>query len=94
MLMAALATCYCNDVYREAARLGIEVTRVEVECSAEFPAEGAPASDVRYSTRITAKAAAEQIRALAEAADRMAEVQNTVRGATTVRLERVETVSA
>lgn len=25
LLMAALATCYCNDLYREADRIGIEI---------------------------------------------------------------------
>ena len=28
LLFLALATCYCNDIYREAARLNIEVTGV------------------------------------------------------------------
>jgi len=26
LLFLALATCYCNDIYREAARLNIEIT--------------------------------------------------------------------
>ena len=29
-LMLALATCYCNDLFREAARLGIPVAVAEV----------------------------------------------------------------
>ncbi|HEY4560476.1 MAG TPA: OsmC family peroxiredoxin, partial [Lysobacter sp.] len=29
-LMLALATCYCNDLYREAARLGIAIDGCEV----------------------------------------------------------------
>jgi hypothetical protein len=39
-LMLALATCYCNDLYREAARLGIGVESVEVEASADFDGVG------------------------------------------------------
>ena len=31
LLFLALATCFCNDVYREAAREGIDVRSVEVE---------------------------------------------------------------
>ena len=31
LLFLALATCYCNDIYREAAKRGIEVVGVEVE---------------------------------------------------------------
>ncbi len=94
MLMAALATCYCNDVYREAQRLGIEVLSVEVECSAEFPAEGAPASDVSYSSQIRAKASEARIRELAERTDQMAEIHNSLRTTIPVRLERVEPIEA
>jgi organic hydroperoxide reductase OsmC/OhrA len=40
LLCLALATCYCNDVYREADNRGIAVTRVEVEAQASFGAPG------------------------------------------------------
>lgn len=36
LLFLALATCYCNDIYREAGRRGIAVERVEVEVEGEF----------------------------------------------------------
>jgi uncharacterized OsmC-like protein len=48
LLLLALATCYCNDIYREAAKRGIKVTQVEVEAEGEFAAEGAPATKVSY----------------------------------------------
>lgn len=89
LLLAALATCYCNDLYREAGKMGIELAGVEVECSAEFPAEGAPAREVTYSTRIRCKASSEQIRELAARADRMAEIHNTVRAEIPVTLGNV-----
>src|SRR4030095_10436318 len=47
LLMLALATCYCNDLYREAERLSIPIESVEVEASALFPAVGAAATDIR-----------------------------------------------
>ncbi len=31
LLFLALATCYCNDVYREAAKKNIKVKNIEVE---------------------------------------------------------------
>jgi organic hydroperoxide reductase OsmC/OhrA len=43
-LMLALATCYCNDLYREEARLGMPIEAVEVEASAEFPGIGLAAT--------------------------------------------------
>jgi uncharacterized OsmC-like protein len=41
-LMLALATCYCNDLYREAERLRIPLESVEVEASAQFPVSDWP----------------------------------------------------
>lgn len=90
LLLLALATCYCNDVYREAGRMNIQVTAVEVECSADFLAEGAPASAVTYSTKITAKATEAEIRALGAAVDGVAEIQNSLRAAIPVALVKVE----
>jgi uncharacterized OsmC-like protein len=42
LLLLALATCYCNDLYREAAKQGIPINQIEVEVSGEFGAEGEP----------------------------------------------------
>ncbi len=93
MLAAALATCYCNDVYREAGKMGIEVLSVEVECKAEFPAEGAAAASVSYSARIRAKASEAQIRELAARTDGVAEIHNSLREPVKVRLEKIEAVT-
>src|SRR5687768_15498643 len=51
-LMLALATCYCNDLYREGARLGIDVQEVEVEAAADFKGVGLAATNVRYRARV------------------------------------------
>ena len=40
LLFLALATCYCNDLYREASKRGIDIERLQVEVSGEFEAEG------------------------------------------------------
>jgi hypothetical protein len=48
LLFLALATCYCNDVYRGAAKWGIAVESVEVEVAGEFGSEGEPATKVSY----------------------------------------------
>ena len=88
--MLALATCYCNDLYREAAKMGIGLSHVDVECSAEFPAEGEPAENITYSAKITAKASEERVRDLAAHTDRLAEIHNTIRSASPVVLTRVD----
>jgi organic hydroperoxide reductase OsmC/OhrA len=43
LLCLALATCYCNDVYREASRRGLAIRGVEVGVAAEFGGRGEPA---------------------------------------------------
>ncbi|HEY9029237.1 MAG TPA: hypothetical protein VIP05_33435, partial [Burkholderiaceae bacterium] len=45
-LMLALATCYCNDLYREAQRLGLTLDEVHVEASAAFAGIGLAASNI------------------------------------------------
>jgi uncharacterized OsmC-like protein len=94
LLFLALAVCYCNDIYREAAGRGIEVTGVEVDVEGEFGAPGEPAHALAYRARVTGKASAAELRALAEHTDRVAEVHNTLRQATAVRLAGVEVQSA
>lgn len=94
LLFLALATCYCNDIYREAVKRGIRVELVAVEVDGDFGAEGEPATNVRYRATITAHADEDAIRALARDTDRVAEIQNTLRVATPVTLAEVEPIPA
>lgn len=87
LLALALATCYCNDLFREAAGRGIEVHAVEVEVEAEFGGAGEPASRIRYRARVTSDAPVEAVRELIRHTDRVAEVHNTLRGGIAVELE-------
>ena len=88
LLFLALATCYCNDIYREAAKRGIKVESVEVEVTGDFEAEGKSASNIVYRAKITANAGDDEIRELMNHTDTVAEIQNTVRAGIPVRLER------
>jgi organic hydroperoxide reductase OsmC/OhrA len=94
LLFLALATCYCNDIYREAAVLGIQVEDVEVEVEGDFGAVGKPARNIAYHARVKARAGQEAILALMRRTDQVAEIQNTLRVETPVRLGRVEAVAA
>ncbi|MGE5137856.1 MAG: OsmC family protein, partial [Rudaea sp.] len=67
LLFLALATCYCNDVYREAAKKGIDISEVVVEVEGEFGAEGEPGRDISYTARVTWTANEETVRELLEA---------------------------
>lgn len=93
LLFLALATCYCNDIYREAARRGIVVERVEVTVEGDFAAEGGGATNVRYHATVAAQASEAEIRSLMHDTDQVAEIQNTLRAATPVRLGQIEAIS-
>ena len=90
LLFLALATCYCNDVYREGAKRGIKVERVEVEVQGDFGTEGEPARNVTYRAKVTANASEDDIRDLMKSTDRVAEIQNTLRVNTPVTLDQIE----
>lgn len=85
-LMLALATCYCNDLFREAARLGIAIDSVEVQASADFEGIGLAARNVRYRARVESPAPASQIQQLLQETDAVAEVHNTLRAGVPVSL--------
>jgi organic hydroperoxide reductase OsmC/OhrA len=84
LLMLALATCYCNDIYREAAGMNIAVESVEVEARADFNGVGLGATGVAYRARIRSDASDAQIAALLDRTDAVAEVHNTLRAGTAV----------
>jgi organic hydroperoxide reductase OsmC/OhrA len=90
LLFLALATCYCNDIYREATDRGIKVLNVEVIVEGEFGAAGEPARNVTYSAKVSAQASENEISDLMKHTDTVAEIQNTLRVAIPVRLTRVE----
>lgn len=79
LLFLAIATCFCNDIYREAAKRDIKVKSVEVEVSGDFAADGKPASNIVYHAKVDADASDEKIQELITYTDSVAEVQNTLR---------------
>ncbi len=92
LLFLALATCYCNDLYREAGKRGITVHRVEVTVEGEFGREGEAAKHVSYRVRVKADADDATIQDLMRHTDQVAEIQNTVRTQTPVVFAQGEVV--
>lgn len=87
-LMLALATCYCNDLYREAERLAIPIEGVEVEASADFPGIGLAATNISYRATVSSPAPGAAIAQLLRETDAVAEIHNTVRTGVPVALVR------
>lgn len=79
LLLLALATCFCNDIYREAGKRNIEVSGVEVEATADFEGEGEAGSNFRYRVKVASTASNEDIVSLVQHTDKVAEIHNTLR---------------
>ena len=92
IMFLAIATCYCNDLYREGKKLGIEVEDVEVHVDGDFNAAGEPAQNVNCKIMVTAQAS-EEIRNLVEHTDKIAEIPMSIRNGTTITLSEVVAVS-
>ncbi|KAK6020240.1 OsmC-like protein [Ostertagia ostertagi] len=89
-LFLSLATCFCNDIYREAAKRNITVASVEVNVNGEFGGEGEPAISISYDTKIDSPGSSrEELEALVAHVDRIAEIHGTLRAGIPVTLKGV-----
>lgn len=79
LLFAALATCFCNDLYREAAKRQIDIRSVEVNVSGEFGPEGEAARNIHYEVKVDADLTEQEIDELVTTVDKLAEIHNTLR---------------
>ena len=86
-MFAALATCFCNDLYRDAGKRDIEVQSVDVEVTGTFGDRGEPARDITYRVLVHADVPQTEIDDLIRATDSVTEIQNTLRAGCAVRLE-------
>ena len=88
LLLLALATCFCNDIYREAAKRNIAVSGVEVEFTGDFGADGEPGSNFKYKAHVTSGAPAAEIEELIKHTDQIAEIHNTLRKGLSISLTK------
>lgn len=88
LLLLSLATCFCNDIYREAAKRHIAVSEVEVVCTGEFGGEGEPGTNFQYKATVVSDAPPDVIDELIHYTDSIAEVHNTLRQGLRVTLTR------
>src|SRR5215470_9573797 len=86
LLHLAVAGCVSNDLFREARAMGLELTRVAVTASGEFVGSPPVSGGIGYSIEVWGNAPAEALRELVERVDRIAEIPNSLRQGTAVRL--------
>lgn len=87
LLMLSIATCFCNDIYREAGKRNIGISEVEVTAWGEFNTEGEPGRNFRYKVRVKSNAPEIEIQDLIRHTDNIAEIHNTIRKETEIILE-------
>lgn len=89
LLFLSLATCFCNDIYREAAKRNMHIDSVEVNVSGAFGKEGEAGSNITYNVHVeSSNSSAEQIDELINYVDGVAEIHKTLRNGTSVTLKK------
>lgn len=87
LLFLALATCFCNDIYREATKRKMNITSVDVTVSGQFGKEGEAGSNITYQTKVVAPEHTQnEIDDLIFYVDKIAEIHNTLRNGVSVTL--------
>jgi uncharacterized OsmC-like protein len=86
LLYLAVAGCVSNDLYREAQAAGIALTRVEVTVRGDFAGSPAVSTDITYDVDLEGDAPPERLRELVAHVDAIAEIPNSLRQGTSVRL--------
>ena len=89
LLFLALATCFCNDIYREAGKRKMSIQAVDVFVTGQFGKEGEAGSNISYQVKIEAPDHTDQqIQELISYVDEIAEIHNTLRQGVSVTLNR------
>ena len=94
LLYLAVAGCVSNDLFREARAAGIALRRVRVRARGDFPGNPAVSTEITYEVDVEGDAPAERLRALVEDVDRIAEIPNSLRLGTEVRLTSIRLSTA
>jgi uncharacterized OsmC-like protein len=85
LLHLAAAGCILNDLYREAAVLGLDLHGVRVTAAGGFDPATWQSTGIDYSVEVRSDAPADQLAHLLEAVDQAAEIPRAIRAGATVR---------
>jgi putative redox protein len=86
LLHLAVAGCVSNDLFREASRRGIELTRVVITADGQLHGNPAVSAGITYSVEIEGRAPEEDLQSLVSHVDAIAEIPGSLRRGTEVRL--------
>jgi putative redox protein len=85
-----VAGCISNDLFREAAAAGITLRRVRVTADSDYVWAPAVSTPIEYWVEVDGDGPEEALRDLAERVDRIAEIPNSLRRGTEVRLASLQ----
>ena len=86
LLYLAVAGCISNDLFRDARAAGVELGRVRVKVGGDFVGEPAVSEEICYEVEVSGDAPDEQLQALVDRVDEIAEIPNSLRQGTQVSL--------
>ena len=75
----SIAACWSNDLYREAAAMGVELDGVEVTVDGDFPARGSGSTPIAVEVVVRSSAPEERVRELIAEVERIAEIPRAIR---------------
>jgi uncharacterized OsmC-like protein len=86
LLNLAVAGCVSNDLFREASKRGIRLDRVRIGVDSDYGGDPAVSTPIEYEVEIAGDASPEALAELVSFVDRIAEIPNSIRRGTEVRL--------
>ena len=89
LLNLAVAGCISNDLFREAAATGVTLSRVGVTVMSDYVGDPAVSTAVEYEVELEGDASEDDLRELVARVDEIAEIPNSLRRGTEVRLQSV-----
>jgi uncharacterized OsmC-like protein len=94
LLLLAVGGCYCNDLFREAAKMNIDVKSASIHVEADWGGDPVRAMNLSFSVRVESTAPQKQVEELIRHTDRAAEIPNSLRLGAEVKLRSVEISSS
>jgi uncharacterized OsmC-like protein len=86
LLNMAVAGCVSNDLFREADRRGLSLRRVRVSVTSDYIGSPAVSTPIEFDVELDGDAAQADLDALLDYVDTIAEIPNSIRNGTPVRL--------
>jgi putative redox protein len=79
LLYMSIAACWSNDLYREAATMGIDLDGVEITVDGDFPNRGSGSTPITVDVIVRSQAPEAKIRELIAEVERVAEIPRAIR---------------